>query len=180
MEAKDDPNGRGHDEWFAHLPVSISTPPCQVQPNAVTGFHEREGKFYFATIDLQGQLLDTGEVIVPSHVGIHTLRGKTSKNFAYEIAWNIVRQSRSEQYTACIGIEDTSWKRDNVEVSAERNRQVFAFPYERIVTIAQLKIAQEGMLPLTQIRGVAPSRDCGYCGERLKSGSNIRLTGCPG
>jgi hypothetical protein len=173
-------NSHGHDEWFAHLAIPRPTPPCQVQPDAVIGFHEHKGQFFFAVVSLQGQLLDIGEVEVPKHVSAGTLKGATSDNFTYEMVWRLLRLSRMEHYTACVAIEHTGWKRE-VDTSADLNRQRFAFPRERIMTVAAFKAAQEGLLPPVKVRGVAPSRDCGRCGHRLDhSGVSLRrIHQCP-
>ncbi|NNJ11568.1 hypothetical protein EKD04_014620 [Chloroflexales bacterium ZM16-3] len=167
-------NGHGHDEWFAQLTMPIPTPPCDIVPTGVIGLHEHEGQFFFAVVNYAGQLLDIGEIAVPKHVGPQTRKGKTSKNFAFEIAWQIIRQSQTQRYLAGIAIEDTGWKRKANNTSAEQNRQRFAFPREQIMSLTALKAAQSGMLPPVPIKGVAPTRDCGRCGHQLER-SGVRL-----
>jgi hypothetical protein len=132
-------------------------------------------------VGFHGQLIDIGEITIPAHVGLQTRNGMTSVNFAYEIAWAILRQSRTPLYTACIGIEDTAWKRGNVDLSADANYSRFAFPRERIAAIAELKAVQEGVFAPNDIRGVAPARDCGNCGFRSEgSGMWMRaVQRCP-
>lgn len=167
-------NGHGHDEWFAQLTIPTPTPPCEVVPTGVIGLHEHDGQLYFAVVDYTGKLLDIGEIAIPDHVGPQTRKGKTSKNFAFEIAWQIVRQSQTQHYLAGIAIEDTGWKRNANNTSAEQNRQRFAFPREKIMSLTALKAAQSGILPPVPIKGVAPTRDCGRCGHQLES-SGVRL-----
>jgi hypothetical protein len=173
IKPESDTNRRVH--WYAHLPVPIPTHPCLTNPKAVIGFHEQKGHYYFAVIDLLGKLIDVGELAVPEHVGEHTRRGRTSDNFAFEMAWAMLRQSRTDSYTAYIGIENTDWKRGTIALSANENREVFAFPRERIFEIVKYKAAQEGLLIPTKVRGVAPTRDCGHCGHRMDHTNTIRL-----
>jgi hypothetical protein len=162
-------------QWYAHLPDPIPTHPCLTNPKAVIVFHEQKGHYYFAVIDLLGRLIDVGELAVPEHVGEHTRHGRTSDNFAFEMAWAMLRQSRTDSYTAYIGIEDTDWKRGTIALSANENREVFAFPRGRIFEIVKYKAAQEGLLIPTKVRGVAPTRDCGHCGHRMEHTNTIRL-----
>jgi len=167
-------NGHGHDEWFAQLAIPTPTPPCEVVPTGVIGLHEHEGQLFFAVVDYAGQLLDIGEIAIPKHVGPQTRKGKTSKNLAYEIAWQIVRQSQTQRYLASIAIEDTDWKREASNTSAEQNRQRFAFPREKIMSLTALKAAQSGMLPPVPVKWISPTRDCGRCGHQLER-SGVRL-----
>src|SRR5262249_42282964 len=83
--AETDVNGRL--DWYARLPIAVPARPCTTDPNAVIGFHEYQGGYYFAVVDLKGKLIDLGELSVPDNVGPHTRRGRTSDNFAFEMAW---------------------------------------------------------------------------------------------
>ncbi|KAB8142896.1 hypothetical protein F8S13_11625 [Chloroflexia bacterium SDU3-3] len=156
--------------WFAHLPVEIPTPACAEQPNAIMGVHEDGGQLWFAVIDLHGAVLDVGELVPPAHVGPETAHGQASENFAYEMAWKILRQSHTDAYTAWIALEETGWKRDRVDINAAANRGRFAFPREKIASIVRYNAASEGMLPPTSMRGISPTSDCGHCGQRMEQG----------
>ena len=172
VAAETDVNGRL--DWYARLPIAIPARPCTTDPNAVIGFHEYQGGYYFAVVDLTGKLIDLGELSVPENVGPHTRKGRTSDNFAFEMAWAMLRQSQMDNYKAYIGVENTAWKREKVELSADKNRETFAFPRERIFEIARYKAAREGLLLPEKVRGVAPSRDCGNCGHRAQNDTAIR------
>lgn len=161
--------------WYAHLPVPQFVRACTTRPNAIMGLHEHQGQFFFAVIDFDGTVIDLGEISIPDHVGPKTRKGQTSDNFAFEVAWAIIKQSRTTNYIAYIGIEDTAWQREQISISADENRGRFAFPRERIIEIVQYKAATEGLLMPIRVRRVAPTRDCGYCGHRAEVGSAIRL-----
>ncbi len=175
-------NDRGHEEWYVHLPIPLPTLPCTVEPDVAIGVHEDRGRLYFAAVDLQGKVLDVGEVAVPPHVGPNSRKGKTSKNFSYEMALSIFKLSSDSDRTAIVGIEDTRWKRGQPDVDADQNRERFAFPRERIATIIDYKLARKGLLPPLKVRNVSPARDCGSCGQRLAQGGNVKdrsLQHCP-
>lgn len=163
-----------HVDWYVHLPVLIPLPPYTTQPNAVIGFHEHQGNYYFAALDLTGKLIDIGEVKGPDKVGPQTTKGKRNENFAFEMAWAMVRQSQTKRYRAYMGVEDTSWKRKKISIRPEENTEKFAFPRQRIIEIATYKTAMSGMLVPVSIRYVAPMRDCGRCGHRVMDEQGVR------
>lgn len=165
----------GRTSWYVHLPVPQFAHPCKTRPNAIIGLHEHQGQYSFAVTDFDGTVIDIGEISIPDHVGPKTRKGQTSDNFAFEVAWAIIKQSRTTQYVAYIGIEDTAWKREQVSIGADENREKFAFPRERIIEIVQYKAATEGLLVPIRVRRIAPTRDCGHCGHRAEVGSAIRL-----
>lgn len=162
-------------DWYVHLPIAIPTRPCITSPNAVMGLHEHQGCYSYAVVNLESQLIDIGVIVAPEHVGPQTLKGQTSDNFAFEMAWGILRQSSSKAYSAYIGFENTGWKRRQVSISTSENRERFAFPRERIYEITRYKAAIEGQLEPIKISGVAPTRDCGHCGHRYEDDHGIRL-----
>src|SRR6185436_19131983 len=81
---------------------------------------------------------------------------------------------------ARLGIEQTKWKRENIDIEAAINRKPFAVPRQRIIDIAQYKAAQHGSFEPDVISGIAPSRDCGSCGQRFEESriSLLRMTSC--
>lgn len=168
------PGSLRHVDWYVHLPVSIPGLPYTTHPNAVIGFHEYQGSYYFAALDLTGKLIDIGEVKVPDRVGPQTTKGKRNDNFAFEMAWAMIRQSQTKHYRAYIGIEDTAWKRKKISIHPEENTERFAFPRERIIEIATYKTALSGMLVPILIRNVAPMHDCGRCGHRVVDEQVVR------
>jgi hypothetical protein len=164
----------GQPNWYVHLPVPIPTQPCTTIPDAVIGLHEHGGNYFFAVIDLDGKLIDIGEIVVPDHVGPETAKGQTSDNFAFEMARAMFRQSMTQAYTAYIGVEKTGWKRGQMSTSAAENRERLAFPRERIFEIACYKATMSGQLVPKHIGGVAPTRDCANCGYRYADDHGVR------
>jgi transposase len=146
----------------------------------VIGFHEHEGTFYYAVIDLEGTVLALGEVDLPPFVRPKHDRAMTTDTFAFETAVRMVRRSMTRQYartfqdhpppyTAFIGIEDTGWKRDHVGTDAADNRQRVSLPRQRIIEIVTYKAVLQGLPAPRSISGIAPSRDCGHCGARMEA-----------
>jgi hypothetical protein len=174
----------GRVDWFAHLSVPVQTPPCDRPIQEMIGFHEYEGQYFFARIDLDGQVVAFGEITLPEAVTPNTADGMTNDNFAFETAVRMVRQSIRQDdaagseggvrtYGAFIGIEDTGWKRTRVDTDAATNRQHVSIPRERIIHLVTYKAAMEGMPPPRVVKGVAPSRDCGQCGYRIEGDTGV-------
>ena len=170
----------GRRTWYANLSIPVATKPVATRPNAVVGFHEYRGRYYYAVIDLEGNVIEIGKVPIKRNVHPETPRGHTSDNFAFETAWSLVRLCQAKEYTAVIGIEDTAWKAATVSIDSEENRENFAHPRERIVQIAEYKATTHGFLKPIKVKQVAPSRDCGHCKHRIvgRSGIQIRAVQC--
>lgn len=175
----------GRVAWFTHVAVPVQAPACDLPIRKIIGFHEYEGRQYFAVIDLDGHLVELGEVMLPETIKPKTDAGMTNDNFAFETAVRMVRQSirreeragdneDAETYGAFIGIEDTSWKRDQIDTDPIRNRQNVSTPRESIIHIATYKAAMERLPPPRVVKGVAPSRDCGQCGYRIEGNTGIK------
>jgi hypothetical protein len=175
----------GRVEWFTHVAVPVQTPSCNRPVKEIIGFHEYEGQYYFAVIDLDSRVVEFGEIMLPETIKPKTDDGMTNDNFAFETATCMVRQSiRREEgagdneddgtWGAFIGIEDTDWKREQVDTDPVQNRQNVSTPRERIIHIATYKAAMERLPPPRVVKGVAPSRDCGQCGYRIEGNTGIK------
>jgi predicted RNA-binding Zn-ribbon protein involved in translation (DUF1610 family) len=171
-------------DWYAHLPVPLPAPTHTATLDAVIGFHEHEGTFYYAVLDLDGKLLALGDVELPDFVRPKGKDGMTNDNFAFETAAHILRRSMTRQYshtfrdnpkryTAFIGIENTGWKQDLVGTKAANNRQNVSLPRQRIIEIVTYKAIRHGLPTPLSVKRIAPGRDCGHCGARIESGSGI-------
>lgn len=166
-------DNNGWPEWYVRLPVRIPVPPCGVLPTAIMGVHEDEGRYYFATTSFTGQLIEVGEISIPSHIRQETQRGNVNDNYVFELAHAIVRQSQQYTQRAFIGVEDTNWKRGKIAVSASDNRIRFSVPRQRTIEILQYKTAQAGILVPELVSGISPVRDCGSCGHHYEE-SRVR------
>lgn len=173
-------------DWYVHLPVPLPVPSSTAALDAVIGFHEYEGMFFYAVVDRAGNLLALGEVTIPDHVKPKTADGMTNDNFAFETAVHIVRRSMTRKYghrlrdtpvpyTASIGIEDTGWKQERVDTRTADNRQKVSLPRQRMYEIVAYKAVREGLPVPMHIAGIAPGRDCGSCGKRLETTNGIAL-----
>jgi len=192
------PTWAGHClEWYAHFAVPIPVPPCDRIPDVVAGLHEHQGGYTYVICSLDGNILELGDILLPDHLRIKLLakpaQSTTNKNLPFEYAVRmlekclgvqrdhldrVVRDDNSEpkrHYHPIIGLEDTSYRQEQVSLSAEVNRQRFSKPSQRISFILHYKAKIAGLLEPYTIKGVAPLRDCSRCGHRMKGGHGVRL-----
>jgi len=171
-------------DWYAHLPVPLPAPTHTATLDAVIGFHEHEGTFFYAVVDLDGRLLALGDVDLPNCVRPKRTDGMTNDNFAFETAVRMVWRSMTQQYfhkfrdnpkryTAFIGIENTGWKQDRVGTKAADNRQNISLPRQRIIEIVTYKAIRHGLPTPLSVKRISPGRDCGHCDARIEHGSGI-------
>lgn len=167
-------------DWYVHLPVPLPVPTQTTSLDSVIGFHEHDGTFFYAVIDLAGKLLALGEIDLPDFVRTQDKHHMPNDNFAFETAVRMVWRSMTrhyahklrdtpQQYTAFIGIEDTSWKHDVVGTEARHNRRNVSIPRQRITEIVSYKALRSGLPKPLSIGGISPSRTCGHCGLSHKA-----------
>ena len=162
-------DSKGYKAWFAHFPVPVQTAPIEFLPNATIGFHEYKAQYYYAVVDFNGVTLDLGEITLPLH--LTTGEGAQSDNYVFGLAKAMINVSTSEKYAALIGIEDTLWKTSTPKLDAAENRVVFSHPRQRIFEVVSYKAAINGLLQPISVKHIAPSRDCGQCGQRTDNSS---------
>jgi hypothetical protein len=154
--------------------ISIELPPPQqlFLPKRVMGIHERDGKWYYAVMELDGTVKETRELRIDRHVDPANGAKPNGDNYAFAVANAIV--AKAWAWEAHIGIEDTLWKKAQPSLSRIKNRSVFSSPTKRIITETAAKSNREGMLPLREISNVSPVRDCANCHARQAETSGER------
>lgn len=155
-------NGRGHPEFFVHLPVPIKIPPCTTLPDHIVGIHEHDEGYNYAVLHLHTkQVLAHGAIEVPDSLMPKQDDRWYSDNYAFHIANSIVAYGKT--YNAVIGIENTVWKRI-AGLSRSANRMNFTRPRKRIMTITGYKALLEGLMAPCAVSNVSQSQDCSVCG----------------
>ncbi len=184
-------------DWYAHFSVPISVPPSDRIPDVVAGLHEyQEGDargYTYAICSLDGRSLEYGDITLPKHLLIKPFHRAAKKNIAFECAVRMLEQclgikrdvqdrvecdptgAPKRRYCPIIGLEDTSYRKEQVSLSAEENKQRFSWPSQRIAFILDYKAKIAGVLEPRTIKGVSPMRDCSRCGHRMKAGQSVRL-----
>jgi hypothetical protein len=168
------PDADGKQAFFVQMTVNM--PAAERHPPATTviGFHEHDAGYSYAVVGLDGRPVRdndgnelVGDLTIPTHVD-PLLGARTSDNYAFEIANALIRQAGG----ACIGIEETGYKRVKSDLSRERNKAIFQRPSKRIIDIADYKARMAGIPAPLLIRNIAPSRDCSACLVRLPKGTD--------
>lgn len=167
-------DAEGKQVFFVQMTVRM--PAAERRPAATTviGFHEYNDGYSYAIIGLDGSLIRgedgaelVGDLTIPTHVD-PLLGARRSDNYAFAVANALIEQSGG----ACIGIEDTGYKRTKSDLSRERNKVIFQRPSKRIIEIADYKARQAGIPAPLVIEYISPSRDCSTCRVRLPKGSD--------
>lgn len=161
-------DAQGNPEFFLHVKVALPTSRPEL-PEMVIGFSEHEEGYSFAKLKLNGEIIDVGDVIVPEHVD-PAYGAKRSENYIYEVVHAMLREAG----TAYIGIEDTSYKKNEVSLDRRRNRDVLGRPSGRICATLVSKGAEVGVLRPRPVRDVSPARDCSACRTRHPEGTSCR------
>jgi hypothetical protein len=167
--------------FAAHISFEFPPPDALPCPKRVLGIHERDGRYYYAVLELDGTLCAAAELRIEPHTD--PARGATSNtdNYVYALADAMIAKAR--MWEAYIGIEDTKWKKEDPTLSRTRNRKIFATPTQRVLKALQQRAARVGFMPPRLVTNVSPVRDCADCHMRLAEKQNsperVAIICCP-
>jgi hypothetical protein len=152
-------NSAGYPEFYLHLPVPVTPLDSLGIPKAIIGLHEHEDGYSYAIQKRSGELI-LGDLVIPKWVDPYE-NVRSSDNYVFETAVAIVKLGI--EHRACIGIENSWWKKRTPSLDSGENRAAFARPSREIAGIVHYKAALNGLLTPHFAWGVAP-RGCGQCG----------------
>ncbi len=152
-------NRAGHSEFYLHLSAPVIPLESLGIPESIIGIHEHDEGYSYAIQKHSGELI-LGDLIIPKWVDPYE-NVRPSDNYVFETAVAIVRLGI--EHNACIGIENTWWKKRTPSLDPDENRASFARPSREIAGIVRYKAALNGLLRPHFTWGVAP-RECGQCG----------------
>lgn len=162
-------NEKGYHDFYIHVSIRIPTPGRPAFPEHIIGFHEHQTGYSYAVINLRGEEVACGELVIPDHVLLDQQRGTYSDNYVYEVAHAMLRLATT--HDALIAVEDAIWKR-NASISRGRNRQQYGRPRKKLIDVLKYKAPLKGLAPAWSTSDVSPTRDCGQCRNRLTKGMN--------
>lgn len=161
----------GHYEFYVHLPIENQTVYREHLPETVIGIHEHRRGYSYAVLDLAGNFLTTNDVFIPSHVQFKEGDVSYSDNYVFEVVKQMISLATCEDRPdAVIGLEGTMWKKQNVHLSHEQNREQFSRPSKKVATTLKYKASVAGLIrPFLGIN-VSLQR-CSHCGIKREQGT---------
>jgi hypothetical protein len=171
----------GKQIFTANITMEPPVSELPQMPIRVIGFHEHDSGYSYAILELDGTVCSVGDVRLAQHVDPSQGSEPNGDNYVYDCANKIV--AKAALWEAFIGIEDTTYKKQQPSLSRQQNRKVFSRPSGRIIEATTEKARLKGMLDPRAIANIAPSRDCAQCRSRQPdtgSGvSNEYVVRCP-
>ncbi|NOK71582.1 MAG: hypothetical protein GFH25_541324n25 [Chloroflexi bacterium AL-N10] len=166
---------QGGYDFYVHLPITETTPPVVSTLESVVGFHEYHYGYSYARLNVQGQVIDVGDVSIPAHVYPKANDRWYSNNYVYETVKGMLMCTRTTADlvpNAIVGLENTVWKHYQLNLSYELNRTHHTRPSQQIATVLGYKAPLHG---LPRPHTVIISRhQCSACGA--KCDPSIRLS----
>jgi predicted RNA-binding Zn-ribbon protein involved in translation (DUF1610 family) len=164
----------GYYDFSVHMPVEDDAPPVVQQIHEVVGFHEHAYGYSYARIDVEGNVLQVGDVAIAPHALPKVGDASYSDNYAYETVKAMIALARPglndeppADTGAIIGLEHAAWKKQRVSLSREHNRLQFTRPSRKIATILGYKALQAGLLPPHDT--IVSVSQCSACSARRDS-----------
>jgi hypothetical protein len=155
----------GRPSFSVNISFQYDTFRRRARPQRVIGFHERDGRYFYAVVELDGKLVASGEIRSDPHVDPQRGAKPNTDNYVYALAQAMV--AKAQMWEAYIGIEDTSWKKNEVSLSRSKNRRIFLNPIKVVMKKLEEATCNQGMLSPFIVSNVSPVRDCGACSTRM-------------
>lgn len=175
-------DNEGRPSFSVHISFQYDAFQRRTRPKRVIGFHERDGRYFYAVVELDGRPVASGEVRIDPHVDPQREARPNTDNYVYALAQAMV--AKAQMWEAYIGIEDTTWKKKEVSLSRGRNRRVFSNPTRLVMKKLEEVARTQGLLAPFIVSNVSPVRDCGACNtrtadeDRTEVGSVVRCPAC--
>src|SRR5262249_24231069 len=110
----------------------------------VIGFHEYDKSYSYAVLELDGSVCEVGDLRIARHVDLARDAEQYTDNYVHYIAHAMV--AKAAVWEAYIGIEDTSYKKEQPSLSRDQNREIYRRPSGRIIAVTKYKALMAGML----------------------------------